>query len=181
MKALWAFLFAAGIHGTALAGEAMLDTFDDGPEKRWDYFADTVMGGVSSGQGSFAQENGKTYARLTGQVSTENRGGFIQIRRELPKGFAEGMTGVRLLVRGNNQKYFVHLRTSGTLLPWQYYQSGFDVKDRWTEVRIPFSAFKASSGMLRSQPRASSLKSIAIVAFGRDHQAEVEVMEVGFY
>jgi hypothetical protein len=28
------------------------------------------------------------------------------------------------MVRGNNQRYFVHLPTGGTPLPWQYYQAG---------------------------------------------------------
>jgi hypothetical protein len=40
-----------------------------------------------------------------------------------------GTTGVRLIVRGNDQRYFVHLGTGGTLLPWHYYQAGFDVTD----------------------------------------------------
>ena len=174
-------LFTICIHSAVLAEETMTDTFENNPEKRWSFIADTVMGGISTGQVRFAEENGSAYARMTGEVSTQNRGGFIQIRKELSDKSSDGAKGVRLIVRGNGQKYFVHLRTSGTVLPWQYYQGGFSTTDGWTEVRIPFSDFKASGRMVRSEVRASSLKSIGIVAFGRDHQAEIKIREVGFY
>lgn len=166
---------------SAVGEQVMLDTFDNDPQSRWEFIADTVMGGVSSGQVSFSKENGSGHARLTGNVSTENRGGFIQFRTELSEKPSNDAKGVRLITRGNDQMYFVHLRTSGTVLPWQYYQGSFDATQLWTEVRIPFSAFKASGRILRSEPRAGSIKSIGIVAFGRDHQAEVDVREIGFY
>ena len=51
----------------------------------------------------------------------------------------------------------------------------------WSEVRLPLAAFVASGALLRTVPRPSSLKSVAVVAFGRDHDAEIEVREVGFY
>ena len=52
---------------------------------------------------------------MTGRVSTENKGGFIQIRMELPTPPSAESAGVRLVVRGNEQRYFVHLRTGGTM------------------------------------------------------------------
>ncbi|OZA12972.1 MAG: NADH ubiquinone oxidoreductase, partial [Rhodobacterales bacterium 17-64-5] len=151
------------------------------PETRWQFFTDQVMGGVSTGGVVFVQNDGESFARMTGQVSTENRGGFIQMRLELTAPPPEGTTGVRLVVRGNSQRYFVHLRTGGTVLPWQYYQAGFEVTETWTEVRLPLAEFTASGGMLRSVPRAESLTSVAVVAYGRDHDALIEVREVGFY
>lgn len=163
------------------AGDMMIDDFLAQPETRWRFFADTVMGGVSSGEVSFLSEGDDTYARMTGRVSTANNGGFIQMRIELPSAAPEGAAGVRLIVRGNDQRYFVHLRTGGTLLPWQYYQAGFDVSRSWTEVRLPFTAFEASGRMLRKVPRAQGLKSLGVVAYGRDHDAEIDVREVGFY
>ena len=166
---------------SAIADEMIIDDFQTQPETRWRFFADTVMGGVSSGEVSFVSDGESTYARMTGRVSTANNGGFIQTRIELPSAAPEGATGVRLIVRGNDQRYFVHLRTGGTVLPWQYYQAGFDVSGRWAEVRLPFTAFKASGRMLRSIPRAQGLKSLGVVAFGRDHDAEIEMREVGFY
>lgn len=164
-----------------MAEDIMIETFEIQPETRWRFFADTVMGGVSIGQVTFKTEGGKSYAHMTGKVSTANNGGFIQIRTDLSTSPPAEAQGVRLIVRGNVQSYFVHLRTRGTLLPWQYYQAEFDVTQHWTEINLPFAAFEASGRLLRSVPRTRSLKSIGIVAFGRDHEAEIDVQEVGFY
>ncbi|MEP1201624.1 CIA30 family protein [Tateyamaria sp.] len=170
-----------GVPSQLIAEENMIDNFESQPETRWRFFADTVMGGVSSGQVAFERDGEAAFARMTGIVSTANNGGFIQIRTELPDAVPAGTVGVRLIVRGNDQKYFVHLRTSGTVLPWQYYQAGFDVSGTWAEIRLPFAAFEASGSMLRTVPRADSLRSVGIVAYGRDHDAEIDIREVGFY
>ncbi len=166
---------------TPPAKSAMIEDFKMQPETRWRFFTDQVMGGVSTGGVDFATENGHVFARMTGRVSTANRGGFIQMRLDLATPPPEGKTGVRLMVRGNNQRYFVHLRTSGTLLPWQHYQAWFDVTESWEEVRLPLQSFTASGAFLPSVPRPGSLASVAIVAYGRDHDARIEVREVGFY
>ena len=166
---------------TVMAEDIMIENFELQPETRWRFFTDGVMGGVSTGQVAFREEDGQTYARMAGHVSTENNGGFIQMRMDLPEGAPGGTTGVRLIVRGNDQQYFVHLRTSGTRLPRQYYQAGFEVKGDWGEVRLPFELFRRSGRLLREVPRAESLKSIAVVAYGRDHDAEIDVREVGLY
>ena len=179
---LLASLLFLMVFSLSLAAENLvIDDFENQPDARWRFFADTVMGGVSTGEVSFRSENGTQHARMTGNVSTENNGGFIQIRTELSSAPTEGITGVRLIVRGNNQQYFVHLRTRGTVLPWQYYQSGFLVTEDWSEVRLPLASFQASGRMLRNTPKAQGLKSVAVVAFGRDHEAEIDVREIGFY
>jgi len=166
---------------TPPAQTAMIEDFKMQPETRWRFFTDQVMGGVSTGGVDFATEDGHAFARMAGRVSTANSGGFIQMRLDLANPQPEGTTGVRLMVRGNNQRYFVHLRTGGTMLPWQYYQAGFDVSQSWAEVRLPLESFAASGALLRSVPRPGSLASVAIVAYGRDHDAWIDVREVGFY
>ncbi|HUS95239.1 MAG TPA: CIA30 family protein [Hyphomicrobiaceae bacterium] len=165
----------------ATAEDILIDDFELQPETRWRFIADTVMGGVSAGQVEFVREDGDTYAHMTGSVSTENNGGFIQFRMELSTLPPKGTVGLRLVARGNDQRYFVHLRTSGTVLPWQYYQAGFDVAQEWAEVRLPFEDFKASGWLLRTVPEAKSLKSVGVVAFGRDHEADIDVREISFY
>lgn len=174
-------LLTLGIPLTATAQSTMLETFENTPETRWRFIADTVMGGVSRGQVSFLSEGGNAFARLTGTVSTANNGGFIQMRMDLTHPAPEGSSGVRLVARGNDQRYFVHLRTGGTMLPWQYYQAGFAVTGEWTEIRLPFDSFKASGRLLRPTPRPAGLKSVAVVAFGRDHEALIDIREIGFY
>jgi hypothetical protein len=132
--------------------DALIEDFTMQPETRWRFFSDQVMGGVSTGRVACGNENAQPFARMTGRVSTANRGGFIQMRLDLTTPPPEGTTGVQLTLRGNDQRYFVHLRTDRTLLPWQYYQAGFDVTESWTEVHLPLVAFEASGGLLRSAP-----------------------------
>lgn len=158
-----------------------IETFDANPETRWQFVADTVMGGVSTGGLHFHQGAEGTFARLEGEVSTQNNGGFIQFRHLLQNPPPENSTGVRLIVRGNTQPYFIHLRTTGTRLPWQYYQARFDTSGQWTEIRLPFTSFERSGRLLRRSLRPSSVTSVGVVAYGRDHSARVDVREVGFY
>lgn len=170
--------------GTLSEGRAdplMIEDFRMQAATRWRFFTDGVMGGVSTGQVVIVTGEGPPHARMTGHVSTANNGGFIQMRHELSAPPPTGTRGLRLIVRGNGQRYFVHLRTGATLLPWQYYQAPFDVTESWTEVRLPYAAFHASGRNLSPAPHPQSLSSVAIVAYGRDHDAEVEVRELGFY
>ena len=88
----------------------------------WRFVTDGVMGGVSRGKLSFESSDDVDYARLTGDVSTANNGGFIQLRAGismagLPAGGA-GLDGIRILSRGNGETYFVHLRTRDNRRPW---------------------------------------------------------------
>ena len=162
------------------SGETVFEDFKNNRKDRWHFFADTVMGGVSTGRVEFIEEDSDSYLRMTGHVSTENNGGFIQVRRKITEPLSPELSGIRLLVRGNDQRYFVHLRTTGTILPWQYYQAGFETTSQWSEVTLPFSAFKASGTLLRRTPRPDSIKSIGLVAFGRNHDAQLEVREIRF-
>lgn len=163
------------------AGNSMFEDFENQPANRWEFIADTVMGGVSTGTVAFGQEGPASFARLSGTVSTENRGGFIQFRRKLKEPLPENAEGVRMVVRGNAQRYFIHLRTSGTVLPWQYYQAGFGTSEGWQEIRLPLSSFEPSGKLLRATPAAKSVTSVGVVAYGRDHEALVDVREIGFY
>ena len=174
-------LLAASWVPTVASEPTTIEDFTKQPQARWRFVIDGVMGGVSSGQVVFMQNGDRPYARMTGRVSTANRGGFIQMRLDLLSSAPKGSTGVRLIVRGNDQRYFVHLRTTGTILPWQYYQARFQVTRGWTEVRLPFDAFVASGALLRTEIQPHSLTSVAVVAYGRDHEAEIDVREVGFY
>jgi len=141
----------------------------------WSYLADTVMGGVSEGT---ARIEGDAL-RLSGTVSTANRGGFIQARTDLPEGLPGGTTALRLRVRGNGERYFVHLRTTRTRLPWQYYQQGFGTGPDWAEVTLPLAGFTASGRLLSGSVRPEEIRSIGLVAYGRDHAADVALAALG--
>ncbi|MFY0660374.1 MAG: CIA30 family protein [Shimia sp.] len=181
----WRTLIVTGLLvalGTeATKAEEMFETFDANPSTRWTYFADNVMGGVSTGDATFERDASGAFVRLSGEVSTDNNGGFIQVRRTLSNRLPDNAKGVQLKVRGNGGAYFIHLRTKGTRLPWQYYQAQFATSLDWTDVQLPFSAFKPSGSFLRKTPRADTVTSVAIVAFGRDHTALVDFSEVEWF
>ena len=179
--ALATFLISLASVKTVSSEPFLIDDFQSKPEQHWSFFTDTVMGGVSRGSVKFETENGNAFAKLTGSVSTANNGGFIQIRRNLDSVPPEEIRGLRLKVKGNNQRYFIHVRTSGTVLPWQYYQAPFDASPDWREVRLDLSAFKPSGSMLRKTIKPKSMRSVAIVAYGRDHNADVQVSEIGYF
>ncbi len=105
--------FAVGVAGAGVTADQAA---------YWRLVTDGVMGGVSRGKLSFESSDDVDYARLTGDVSTANNGGFIQLRAGismagLPAGGA-GLDGIRILSRGNGETYFVHLRTRDNRRPW---------------------------------------------------------------
>lgn len=174
-----ALALAAILTAPASAQAPQGEEFAMQPE--WRFFTDAVMGGLSSGRLEFVTQDDRTHARMTGRVSTANRGGFIQMRLDLATPPAAGTRGVRLVVRGNAQRYFVHLRTTDGTVPWQFHQAGFDAPRQWTEVRLPFDAFQPQGALPLTPPRPERLTSVAVAAYGRDHDAEIELREVGFY
>ena len=162
----------------AVGDKIFKDNFEN--PKKWQFISDQVMGGVSSGEVEFLNVNNNLYARLTGNVSTENKGGFIQIRRKLEKSSLEGTKFIEITAKGNNQNYFIHLRTSGTLLPWQYYQISFKVVNDFKIFKLPINEFKRSSVFLSKQINPKNITSIGVVAFGRDHSADIYIKEINF-
>ena len=162
----------------AVGNTIFKDNFEN--PKKWQFISDQVMGGVSSGKVEFLSDNNNFYARLTGNVSTENKGGFIQIRRKLEKLSLRRAKFIKIIAKGNNQNYFVHLRTSGTLLPWQYYQISFKVDNDFKIFKLPINEFKRSSIFLSKQINPENITSVGVVAFGRDHTADIYIKEINF-
>lgn len=173
---LLSFIFIGDLWATTMT----FDDFSASGSQRWRYVSDQVMGGVSVGNLYFIQDEQESFAQLTGQVSTENNGGFIQFRTDVKK-IHHDFEGIYVKVKGNNEAYFVHLRTRGTLMPWQYYQSEFFAADQWQIIKLPISSFAPSSKWLKKSVAISSIRSIGLVAFGRDHNANLKVAEIGFY
>ena len=84
------------------------------------------------------------------------------------------------MAKGNSQKYYIFLRTTGTILPWQYYASEFTVNENFNEFVLPIRDFEKSGFLLAKNINPTKITSIGIVAFGRDHEAELFVKEIGF-
>ena len=165
-----------------LKGEGFI--FEDSlgnTNKDWEFISDNIMGGVSSGKLRFISEGDYTFARLTGKVSLENNGGFIQFRKKVRDINNDFINGIRINARGNKKKYFVHIRTTGTILPWQYYQAQFTVDEKWQIIKILYSAFERSGIMLSKVIDPNNITSIAIVAYGYEHIVKVDVKSISFY
>lgn len=171
----------AGLALPVLADDQILEDFSTDAEQRWDYVADTVMGGVSDGQAVMAKIDGEPGMRLTGDVSTDFNGGFIQVRRLLPDGLPEDTTGLEMEVRGNGEPYYVFLRTTETTRQWFFYNAEFTAGNDWEVIRIPIDAFKRSHAHLSETIDPQEVISIHLAAYGKDYEADLMVREISLF
>ena len=146
----------------------------------WKMITDQVMGGISQGQFNYQKIGDDNAVILTGSVSIKNNGGFIQIRRNLNHVNLNKVKKLTIIAKGNDEKYFIHLRTAFTVLPWQYYQSPFVVENSFKSFVLPLNDFKKSGYLLPTRINPNNIKSIAIVAFGKDYNADLTVKEISF-
>ena len=146
-------------------------------ENNWAYLADTVMGGVSRGGAEFSAGA----LRLTGQVSTKNNGGFIQVRTRIDPTETVGKSGIKIKVKGNGDVYYLHVRNSSARLPWQYYTASFQTSERWKDIAISFGEFEKSATLMPRKLKPESIKTIGLVAYGKDHEADVSIANLEFY
>lgn len=151
----------------------------------WEGFTDQVMGGVSEMNVVRIPGPEGVFVRMTGDVSVENNGGFVQTRLKLRSGGGvfDGSTykGIRVRVRGKGDGYYVFLRTSNTILPWKFFKARIPVSENWSEAEIPWSAFESGDYGRTKRFSARNLKSIAIVAYGKTFTAEMDIDEIGLY
>ena len=146
----------------------------------WKMITDQVMGGISQGQFNYQKIGDDNAIILTGSVSIKNNGGFIQIKRNLNNVNLIKVKRLTIIAKGNHEKYYIHLRTTFTVLPWQYYQSSFVVENNFKSFVLPLSNFKKSGYLLPTKINPNNIKSIGIVAFGKDYNAELVVKEISF-
>lgn len=128
----------------------------------WGAVDDVVMGGVSA--------SGMTllpgFARFSGDVSTANSGGFASVRtRNFEPPFnLQGWQGVRLVMRGDGQRYKVILRNSNSWDSRAYCHSVDTDPDQWIVVDIPFAVFIATF-RAKTQPDAPRLDPTSVCSF----------------
>jgi hypothetical protein len=114
----------------------------------WGAIDDGVMGGVSqSGLRLQTTDDAafhSSYGRFSGQVSTANSGGFASVRtRNFDPPFnLQGWQGIHLQVRGDGQRYKVILRDRSGWDSVAHCASFETVRDAWTSVVVPFTAFQ---------------------------------------
>lgn len=149
----------------------------------WEFIADRVMGGVSSGNISKVEREGRRAVQLAGVVSLDNNGGFVQAALDLaPDGAAidaRRFTGIALDVIGNGEDYNLHLRTADLTRPWQSYRQTFTAPRSWNTLQFAFDDFTAHRTDARF--RAAQLRRIGILAIGRQFKADIAIGGVRFY
>ncbi|AQQ71544.1 Peptide methionine sulfoxide reductase MsrA [Limihaloglobus sulfuriphilus] len=164
------------------AQDKIIEDFSGG-SGGWEFISDDVMGGLSTGRMQMSRDADEASLKMTGRVSLENNGGFIQVRRKIAeKGRyfdASGFAGVRIRVKGDGHDYAVHLRSRATWLPWQYYEAKFKTTGQWQTVELAFEKFEPY--FLKSRLNTAKLKTIAIVAIKEAFEPEIEIKEISFY
>ena len=150
--------------------------------QKWIFITDQVMGGLSTGKFIVDEVDGVICYKMTGDVSTKNNGGFIQIRTKLsPEINSKDYNGVYIKVFGNERNYNLHLRTGLTLAPWQYYSYTFFSSKKWIEIRAPFIEFKKSNFYQPKSILGQNIKSVGLVAGFDNFKSDICLGEIGFY
>nr|WP_246423666.1 CIA30 family protein [Roseospira goensis] len=150
------------------------------PPPRWRLVTDGVMGGLSQGQVVAEPVRGRSALVLTGTVSLENNGGFIQMACDLrPDGAvvdARGFAAVELDVCGDGETYGLHLRTTDITRPWQSYRLAFVAPPAWTTVTLPLA--EAVAHRTDAPFRPERLRRLGLVAIGRAFQPWLAVARI---
>jgi hypothetical protein len=179
---------ATGTKAAMADTKAVIDDFSrPGPlasnGATWRYVADGVMGGVSRGAMASQAIDGRPALRLTGQVSLDNNGGFIQLSLDLSDTGApvdaRGFAGIALDAFGNGETYNLHLRTNDLRRPWQSYRQSFLAGPGWQTYRLAFAGFEAHQ--TPAPLDISRLRRIAILAIGREFAADIAIGGVRFF
>ena len=188
MKSFYFLVFAILLFSSnkTISSKLILDNLENPGEttqaQYWSFFTAGVMGGLSQGKAIISSDDGIPCYKMTGDVTTENNGGFIQIRTNLrPSIEAKKYEGIYLKVKGNNQKYSVHVRTPLSIAPWQYYSYSFYLEKKWIEIKAPFNKFKSSNQYQPKNLSEQKIKTLGLVAGFNDFYADICLAEIGFY
>ena len=172
------------INSKAIAVEDLSYPFNADSGRYWQYISDQVMGGVSVGKVTLEQDGEMYYARLTGNVSTRNYGGVIQLRTGISFANSEkdgkNLQGVRLNVRGNGETYEIHITTNDRTYRGDYYSATFKAESDWKMIDLPFNKFKRKRSN-NTKLDAQNITRLGIVAYGREYVADISVSTIEFY
>ncbi len=164
----------------------VLSSFSNGylmPGVAWRGFSDRVMGGISNAELNSSNIAGKNCIRLSGNVTRESNGGFIQMALYFGRNYAEldgsKFKGIEFLSYGNNEDYNLHVRTSDCGWHDESYRMTFFAAPEWQRVRVPWDAFEANQVEAPLDP--SRLQRIAILGWMREFKADIALAEIALY
>ncbi len=183
----WLNALAADLPAVA-EDRLVLSNFEKGaelvlPGASWRGFSDRVMGGVSDAEFSRATVAGKDCARLSGRVTRDSGGGFIQMALDVGSRGADfdgsAYDGVEFLVHGNDEDYNCHIRTADCGWYDQSYRVTFRAESRWQRLRFAWTDFKSNGVTAPLDP--SKLQRIALLGWMRDFNADIALAELALY
>jgi hypothetical protein len=149
------------------------------PGASWRGFTDRVMGGVSDADFNRDEIDGRRCVRMTGRVTRDNGGGFVQMAMYLNGADLSNYRGIELLVYGNNEDYNAHIRTADCGWHDQSYRATFHADARWQTVRIPWDDFKPNG--VRVNLDTTGIQRIGLLGWMRDFSADLAIAEVALY
>lgn len=138
----------------------------------WRNVDDSVMGGVSASTSSWLLSGGRGAMEFTGELSTDNNGGFASTLSRVDKDLGTRASGSRALgVRafGDGRIYLLQLRAgpSGTER-WISRFTPPNVDSKWTgvTVEVAFSSFEPVNQFLRPIDPVAALDPATISQIG---------------
>lgn len=116
---------------------------DEAKSLEWRVVNDGVMGGLSKGKLEIIDDG---VLKFSGNLSLENNGGFSSIRTGNLKRDLSSAEGLIARVKGDGRTYQVRFGTEARFRGMEVsFMAEFKTeKDKWTEVKVPFSDFTGS-------------------------------------
>ena len=149
----------------------------------WRFIKDQVMGGKSDGSMLLKEFTNQNFDFISakGNVSTDG-GGFLMFRKEINANNLSNFSKVKFKARGNNEKYFIHIKTKGSIFPWVRYLGEFEVTDEWQDFEIEFTEFIRYSNKTPKKRNLNpkKIKLIGVEASGRDFDMEIDIASMSF-
>ncbi|MBU0984268.1 MAG: CIA30 family protein [candidate division Zixibacteria bacterium] len=116
----------------------IVDFADTAEIDRWVTVNDNVMGGVSEGRASLAEDGNMLFS---GSISFENNGGFASIRARLEDSDLGKYEGFRIRVKGDGRIYQFRVRVDGDSDGIAFKQDFATTADTWIDIDLPFAYF----------------------------------------
>lgn len=149
----------------------------------WRGFSDQVMGGVSEGNVQAAVVRGRRCLRMTGRVTRDSGGGFIQMAMYLdgPGGSfdASAYQGLEVVVHGNDEDYNIHVRTADARWHSQSYRATIHATPEWQTMRLPWSAFEPNE--IDKPLDTTRIRRVGLLGWMREFEADLSVAKVALY
>ena len=149
----------------------------------WRFVKDQVMGGKSDGSMILKESTNQNfdYISAKGNVSNDG-GGFLMFRKEIDADNLNDFSKIKFKARGNNEKYFIHIKTKGSIFPWVRYLSEFDVTEEWQDFEIEFDEFirYSNKNPKKRNLKPKKIKLIGVEASGRDFEMDIDIASMSF-